>query len=92
MRYSDITSGLEAGLQYYDISVKRDFNIKEPFLWLARKLVENAGLVRQPMPPSSTPPNTAEKSCGQEMGPNEDDDLDRESENGHQEDLTENLG
>ncbi|EGC46348.1 small G-protein Gsp1p [Histoplasma capsulatum var. duboisii H88] len=85
MRYDDITSGL----QYYDISVKSDFNIKEPFLWLARKLVGNASL--EFVPDSSTPPNTAEKSCGQEMGPNEDNDLDRESENGHQEDLAENL-
>ncbi|EEH11364.1 small GTPase RanA [Histoplasma capsulatum G186AR] len=89
VRYGDITSGLEAGLQYYDISVKRDFNIKEPFLWLTRKLVGNASL--EFVPDTSTPPNTAEKSCGQEMGPNEDNDLDRESENGHQEDLAENL-
>ena len=40
-----ITFHRKKNLQYYDISAKSNYNFEKPFLWLARKLVGNAGLV-----------------------------------------------
>jgi len=39
-----ITFHRKKNLQYYDISAKSNYNFEKPFLWLARKLVGNAGL------------------------------------------------
>jgi GTP-binding nuclear protein Ran len=33
------------GLQYYDISAKSNYNFEKPFLWLARRLANDPGLV-----------------------------------------------
>lgn len=41
-----ITFHRKKNLQYYDISAKSNYNFEKPFLWLARKLVGNAALVR----------------------------------------------
>ena len=41
-----ITFHRKKNLQYYDISAKSNYNFEKPFLWLARKLVGNQGLVR----------------------------------------------
>ena len=41
-----ITFHRKKNLQYYDISAKSNYNFEKPFLWLARKLVGNAQLVR----------------------------------------------
>lgn len=41
-----ITFHRKKNLQYYDISAKSNYNFEKPFLWLARKLVGNPGLVR----------------------------------------------
>lgn len=43
-----ITFHRKKNLQYYDISAKSNYNFEKPFLWLARKLVGNATLVRTP--------------------------------------------
>ena len=40
-----ITFHRKKNLQYYDISAKSNYNFEKPFLWLARKLVGNPGLV-----------------------------------------------
>lgn len=40
-----ITFHRKKNLQYYDISAKSNYNFEKPFLWLARKLTGNAGLV-----------------------------------------------
>ena len=40
-----ITFHRKKNLQYYDISAKSNYNFEKPFLWLARKLVGNSGLV-----------------------------------------------
>lgn len=52
-----ITFHRKKNLQYYDISAKSNYNFEKPFLWLARKLVGNPGLVceTQETPP---PPGT----------------------------------
>ena len=42
-----ITFHRKKNLQYYDISAKSNYNFEKPFLWLARKLVGNPGLVSQ---------------------------------------------
>ena len=40
-----ITFHRKKNLQYYDISAKSNYNFEKPFLWLARKLTGNTGLV-----------------------------------------------
>jgi len=40
-----ITFHRKKNLQYYDISAKSNYNFEKPFLWLARKLTGNSGLV-----------------------------------------------
>lgn len=40
-----ITFHRKKNLQYYDISAKSNYNFEKPFLWLARKLTGNQGLV-----------------------------------------------
>ena len=40
-----ITFHRKKNLQYYDISAKSNYNFEKPFLWLARKLTGNPGLV-----------------------------------------------
>ena len=42
-----ITFHRKKNLQYYDISAKSNYNFEKPFLWLARKLTGNPGLVSQ---------------------------------------------
>lgn len=49
-----ITFHRKKNLQYYDISAKSNYNFEKPFLWLARKLVGNPGLVRS-ISPAITP-------------------------------------
>ncbi|PMB65664.1 GTP-binding nuclear protein GSP1/Ran [Beauveria bassiana] len=44
-----ITFHRKKNLQYYDISAKSNYNFEKPFLWLARKLVGNPQLVRNPV-------------------------------------------
>ncbi|KAI9331555.1 ran GTPase Spi1 [Zopfochytrium polystomum] len=39
-----ITFHRKKNLQYYDISAKSNYNFEKPFLWLARKLIDNAAL------------------------------------------------
>merc|ERR1712227_1099933 len=39
-----ITFHRKKNLQYYDISAKSNYNFEKPFLWLARKLVDNQTL------------------------------------------------
>ncbi|KAG0335150.1 GTP-binding nuclear protein gsp1/Ran [Podila humilis] len=73
-------------LQYYDISAKSNYNFEKPFLWLARKLVGNAGLefVASPAlaPPEVTVDANLMKQYANELNsavvvplPEEDDDL-----------------
>lgn len=45
MKAKTITFHRKKNLQYYDISAKSNYNFEKPFLWLARKLVGNPGLV-----------------------------------------------
>ena len=47
MKAKTITFHRKKNLQYYDISAKSNYNFEKPFLWLARKLVGNPGLVSQ---------------------------------------------
>ena len=42
-------------LQYFDISVKSNYNIEKPFLWLARKLVGDPNLEFVEMPALEPP-------------------------------------
>lgn len=49
-----ITFHRKKNLQYYDISAKSNYNFEKPFLWLARKLVGNPGLVGEPRSSSIT--------------------------------------
>ena len=42
-------------LQYYDISAKSTYNLKKPFLWLARKLVGDPNLEFVEMPALEPP-------------------------------------
>ena len=51
MKAKAITFHRKKNLQYYDISAKSNYNFEKPFLWLARKLTGNAGLVRSPCNP-----------------------------------------
>jgi GTP-binding nuclear protein Ran len=66
-----ITFHRKKNLQYYDISAKSNYNIEKPFLWLARKLVGNAGLefVASPalLPPEVTVDEAVLKEYEQEM-------------------------
>ncbi|KAJ1529120.1 GTP-binding nuclear protein gsp1/Ran, partial [Cladochytrium tenue] len=39
-----ITFHRKKNLQYYDISAKSNYNFEKPFLWLARKLIDNPAL------------------------------------------------
>lgn len=55
MKAKTITFHRKKNLQYYDISAKSNYNFEKPFLWLARKLVGNPGLVRDTQEP---PPGT----------------------------------
>ena len=50
-----ITFHRKKNLQYYDISAKSNYNFEKPFLWLARKLVGNPQLVRNPKTTAGIP-------------------------------------
>ena len=39
-----ITFHRKKGLQYYDISAKSNYNFEKPFLWLAKRLANDAAL------------------------------------------------
>jgi hypothetical protein len=58
-----ITFHRKKNLQYYDISAKSNYNFEKPFLWLARKLVGNPGLVRYAQEPPS--PKTSKRKVTQ---------------------------
>ena len=46
-----VTFHWKKNLQYYEISVKSNYNFEKPFLWLARKLIR---CIESPCPTSST--------------------------------------
>eukprot|EP00331_Platyophrya_macrostoma_P012520 CAMPEP_0176431254 /NCGR_PEP_ID=MMETSP0127-20121128/14715_1 /TAXON_ID=938130 /ORGANISM="Platyophrya macrostoma, Strain WH" /LENGTH=213 /DNA_ID=CAMNT_0017813251 /DNA_START=64 /DNA_END=705 /DNA_ORIENTATION=+ len=50
VRAKMITFHRKKGLQYYDISAKSNYNFEKPFLWLAKKLANDANLQLEAIP------------------------------------------
>lgn len=50
-----ITFHRKKNLQYYDISAKSNYNFEKPFLWLARRLLNDRDLVFVDAPPLGAP-------------------------------------
>ena len=50
-----VTFHRRKNLQYYEVSAKSNYNFEKPFLYLARKLVGDAGLVFTEMPALAPP-------------------------------------
>jgi len=46
----DVTFHRKKNLQYYDVSAKSNYNFEKPFLWLARKLINEDSLVLTQQP------------------------------------------
>jgi GTP-binding nuclear protein Ran len=55
VKAKQITFHRKKSLQYYDISAKSNYNFEKPFLWLARRLTNNAQLVLVEAPALAPP-------------------------------------
>ncbi|CEP03523.1 GTP-binding nuclear protein [Plasmodiophora brassicae] len=53
-------------IQYYDVSAKSNYNFEKPFLWMARKLVNNQNLVFVEQPSLQPPAVQVDMSLMQE--------------------------
>jgi len=58
VKVKQITFHRKKNLQYYDISAKSNYNFEKPFLWLARKLLNEPGLALVEAP-ALKPPEVA---------------------------------